>query len=84
MADLTLKCVIQPAESSSPVGWKYEIFIEGEEAPYSIGYYFGTRAEAEAIALQTQQRFLDEWKANNQSAAARPRKRRAMSRSRLW
>jgi hypothetical protein len=69
MADLKLKCVIELAGYFWVRAWKYEIFREGEEAPYSIGYYSGTRAEAEAIAHQAQQRFLDEWKRSGQLAS---------------
>jgi hypothetical protein len=50
MADLKLKCVTQPAGYAWVVGWKYEIFKEGDEDPFAIGYYFGTRAEADAAA----------------------------------
>jgi hypothetical protein len=66
MADLKLKCVTQPAGYAWVVGWKYEIFKEGDEDPFAIGYYFGTRAEADASALRAQQRLLDEWKGNGQ------------------
>jgi hypothetical protein len=66
MADLKLKSIVQPAGYDWVVGWKYEIFIEGDEAPFAIGYYFGTRAEADAAALRAQQRLLDEWRGNGQ------------------
>jgi hypothetical protein len=66
MADLKLKCVMHGLSTPSAAAWKYEIYREGDKEPYSIGYYYGTRAEAEAIALQAQQRFLDEWKRNGQ------------------
>ena len=66
MAELNLKCIVQPAGYDWVVGWKYEIFVEGDEAPFAIGYFFGARAEADAAALDAQRRLLKELKGNGQ------------------
>jgi hypothetical protein len=70
MAEVNFKTIVQPAPGcwldGGTVAWKWEIYVEGDEAPVSIGWTVGTRAEADADVLKAQRLLLDGSKGHGQ------------------
>jgi hypothetical protein len=57
MSELKFRSSIQPSSTSG--SWKWELYVEGEEAPIAVGFAVGSEADADAAILKAKQFALD-------------------------
>jgi hypothetical protein len=57
MPELKFRSSCQP--SSTPGSWKWELYVEGEEAPVAVGITVGSESDVDAAILRAKQFAVD-------------------------